>query len=637
MTTQSIINHLWQSSCFVLLAGLLAFMLRKNSPKVRYWIWLSASLKFLAPFALLVSLGSVVPRAVRHAISVPAPVFPNTLVQIAEPFSPAYYAAVPKDAPAHAQRYRVPAAMGILCGIFWAMGFFAVMLVRYRSWVRIRATLRASTPIDLPIPVPAFIAPGAEEPGVVGFLRPVLVLPAHFLEHLNPRQLDAVLTHELCHVRRRDNLFAAVHMIVEAVFWFYPLVWWIGSRLVEERERACDEEVVRLGCEPTDYVEAILKVCRFYTECAFPCVSGVTGADIKRRLRAILAGSIARELTIRKKAVLVAVGLAAVVAPITIGVLNAPQVRAQSEAQSQRPAVNLAPQAEAVRPLVAQIAAPKGGAPQGAQQAAQPIAAPPQFEVASVRPAAPLTGGRVTPRGGPGTADPERVNYQSLTVKFLLMMAYGLPVNQVLGPQWIEADRFDITAKVPPGATKEQVNVMLQNLLADRFKLVVHRESREMPLYELVVGKKGSKLKPYVENPDGPKFEHGKITLDKNGEPLPPPGGLVMSMAGGQRTIIASRVTIGGSPSLVVTLGAELGRPVIDKTGLQGFYDYRLVFRPVGPTAGPPVQQIPPADDADAPDILVAVQEQLGLRLEAKKGPVEVLVVDSGNRTPTEN
>jgi bla regulator protein blaR1 len=218
MTTQFIINHLWQSSCFVLLAALLAFVLRKNSPKVRYWVWLSASLKFLVPFALLMSLGSVVPRPARHAISVPVPVLPNALVQIAEPFSPTYYATVP----AHAQLDWIPVAMGIL----WALGVFGVMLVRYRSWVRIRATLRASTPIDLPIPLPAFIAPGAEEPGVVGFLRPVLILPAQLLEHLNPRQLDAVLTHELCHVRRRDNFFAAVHMVVEAIFWFHR---WCGG------------------------------------------------------------------------------------------------------------------------------------------------------------------------------------------------------------------------------------------------------------------------------------------------------------------------------------------------------------------------------------------------------------------------
>ena len=322
MTTSFIINHLWQSSCFALLAGLLAFVLRKNSPKVRYWVWLSASLKFLLPFALLVGIGGLVPRPTRHPASDATPVFPNALVQIAQPISPARTSTIS----AHTQLDWAPVAIGVV----WLFGFLATVLGRCRSWLGFRAALRTSTPIELPIPVPALITPGAEEPGVVGFLRPVLVLPANFLEHLTPRQLGAILTHELCHVHRRDNLFAGVHMMVEAIFWFHPLVWWIGSRMVEERELACDEEVLRMGCEPSDYVEGILKVCRFYVESPLPCISGVTGADVKRRVRGILAGSIADELSAARKMTLTATGLAVFAIPILIGVLNAPVIRAQS-------------------------------------------------------------------------------------------------------------------------------------------------------------------------------------------------------------------------------------------------------------------------------------------------------------------
>src|SRR5580700_1801486 len=204
MTAPSIINHLWQSSCFVLLAGLLAFVLRKNSPKILYWVWLSASLKFLIPFALLVSLGSVVPRPARHTVPVAAPVFSNTIVQIAQPFSTASNITVSVSTPLD----WVPVAISVV----WGLGFLAITLARCRSWLGVRAALRASAPIELPIPVRALITPGAEEPGIVGFLRPVLVLPAQLLEHLNPGQLGAILTHEMCHVRRRDNFFAAVHM-----------------------------------------------------------------------------------------------------------------------------------------------------------------------------------------------------------------------------------------------------------------------------------------------------------------------------------------------------------------------------------------------------------------------------------------
>src|SRR5579872_3053245 len=322
MTTAFVIDHLWQSTCVALLAALLAFMLRKNPAKVRYWVWLSASLKFLVPFALLVSLGGMIKWPAHRAISGPPPAFASTLIQIAEPFTPPSDSAVPARVP----MYRVQ----IVIGVVWALGFVAITFVRCRSWFHIRTALLFSTAAELPIPIPAFISPSAQEPGIAGFLRPVLVLPANLLEHLSPRQLDAVLAHELCHVRRRDNLFAAIHMAVEAIFWFHPLVWWTGSRLVEERELACDEEVLRMGCEPADYVEGILKVCRFYVESPLPCISGVTGADVKRRLRAILAGRIADELSAARKMTLAAIGLAVFAIPILIGVLNAPAIRAQS-------------------------------------------------------------------------------------------------------------------------------------------------------------------------------------------------------------------------------------------------------------------------------------------------------------------
>jgi len=88
--------------------------------------------------------------------------------------------------------------------------------------------------------------------------------------------------------RRRDNLTAAIHMVVEAIFWFHPLVWWFGARLVEERERACDEAVLSLGCEPRDYADAILSVCKLYLESPIVCVSGISGSDLKRRIVRIM-------------------------------------------------------------------------------------------------------------------------------------------------------------------------------------------------------------------------------------------------------------------------------------------------------------------------------------------------------------
>jgi beta-lactamase regulating signal transducer with metallopeptidase domain len=96
---------------------------------------------------------------------------------------------------------------------------------------------------------------------------------------------------EMCHVRRRDNLTAANHMVVEAAFWFYPLVWWIRARLVEEREQACDEAVLQSGSDAEVYAEGILNVCKFYVESPLACVSGISGADLRKRVVRIMTYS----------------------------------------------------------------------------------------------------------------------------------------------------------------------------------------------------------------------------------------------------------------------------------------------------------------------------------------------------------
>ena len=168
------------------------------------------------------------------------------------------------------------------------------------------------------------------EPGVFGILRPLLLWPAAISEHLQDAHLEAILAHEVQHVRRRDNLAAAMHMVVEAIFWFHPLVWWLGARLVEERERACDEEVLRLGNEPEIYAESILKTCEFCVASPLACVSGVTGADLKQRIVRIMTQRSVDKLGFLKKLLLVAIGTGAVTAPIIAGLIKAPVATAQA-------------------------------------------------------------------------------------------------------------------------------------------------------------------------------------------------------------------------------------------------------------------------------------------------------------------
>src|SRR5262249_22143674 len=149
----------------------------------------------------------------------------------------------------------LPAASTIpaLLWTIWACGLLGISGSWWVRWRRIRAAVRAGSPVQLDLPIRAVFSPTLLEPGVFGVFRPVILLPEGILDRLTAAQLKGVIAHELCHVDHRDNLIAAVHMFVETVFWFHPLLWWIGKRMIEERERACDEEVLRLGGEPRAY------------------------------------------------------------------------------------------------------------------------------------------------------------------------------------------------------------------------------------------------------------------------------------------------------------------------------------------------------------------------------------------------
>src|SRR5260370_32583909 len=179
------------------------------------------------------------PAAQKIATQIAAPAISFTMMQISQPF--------PGTLPlAPSTRGTRDWALLAILGV-WVCGFASVALIRFRGWLRIRAAVRASTPIDIPATVEVRSSPGLLEPGEVGLLRPILLLPAGIAGRLSPPQLEAVLAHELCHVRRRDNLFASIHMIVQAMFLFHPMVWWIGAKLVDECQRARDGEVLNLG------------------------------------------------------------------------------------------------------------------------------------------------------------------------------------------------------------------------------------------------------------------------------------------------------------------------------------------------------------------------------------------------------
>jgi uncharacterized protein (TIGR03435 family) len=297
---------------------------------------------------------------------------------------------------------------------------------------------------------------------------------------------------------------------------------------------------------------------------------------------------------------------------------------------------------------------------------AQTVEKPLTFDAASVKPAAPPAGRgfnmMTPPSGGPGSKDPGRIHYPNMPMKSLLMTAYDVKDFQIVGPEWLNTERFDIDATMAPDATREQFRAMLQNLLAERFKLTVHRETKDLPMYSLLVAKGGLKIKESAEVPAPPKDDAdapsppplpSQPKIGPDGFPILPQlagrAGIFNIMMNGRSRMIAQKQTM---LDLANRLTALLSRPVTDATGLKPKYDFILTFSqegmngPMGPAPPPPppagggLNGAPSASATEAetlPDIFGALQSQLGLRLEPKKGPVGLIVVDHVEKSPTEN
>ena len=331
---QPIANHLWQSTLFAGAAGLLALMFKRYGPQARYALWLAASAKFLVPFSLLTLAGGWLGRQTDVPVSPPISL---AVQQVNEPFTWEPLASPTSDVPTTASAERFPAEwISNALWALWGLGSACVVFRWLTGWRQVRATLRAASPLAPVDEIPVFSSTEILEPSVVGVFHPILLLPRGIQSELPPSQLQAILQHEIAHVRRRDNLTGLIHRAVEVLFWFHPLVWWIGARLIEARERACDESVLRSGIEPEAYAEGILKVCELYLKSPLPFLTGVTGSNLKARIEQIVSRRIAPELTFVKKAVLVGAGLFALAVPVMIGALNAPTLQAQPQPQPQQ-------------------------------------------------------------------------------------------------------------------------------------------------------------------------------------------------------------------------------------------------------------------------------------------------------------
>src|SRR3984957_14005521 len=550
-------NHVWQSTVFALLAGLMTVAFRQNRAEVRYGLWLSASCKFLVPLSLLMTLGRRFEWApITQKAGVQTAV-QFTLLQISQPF-PSGLAQPPATRATHDW-----ASIAILGT--WACGVAAIVLLRFRGWRRIRAAIRASTLLPIPAPIEIRSSPGLLEPGVVGFFRPILLLPVGIAERLEPPQFEAVLAHELCHVRRRDNMTSAIHMIVEAV--------------------------LSLGSKPHDYAEAILRICKSYVESPLSCVSGVTGSDLKKRIYAILMERVGCDLTFAKRVGLAVAAMAAITVPLAIGMMGGARIQAQS------------------------------------QQAT------PKFEVASIKSCSTFS------RSSYRELPPGTFHSGCTTVQRLVQQAYGLfaegqmnpgsSLTVVGGQAWTTSDLYEIDARAKDPQGHSMMNgPMLQALLEARFRLKVHRETRELPVYVLTVAQGGPKLQPFQGNCTPRDFDKPPSRADC-----------------GASRLYGSEVQMKSATmaELCAAFSVLLDQRVIDKTGIGGRFnidvdlpadDSGLLNRPrsLPATSDPTKPRTPPILFNTAETAM----KKLGLNLEPTEGTGEFLVIDHVER-PSEN
>lgn len=591
-----VVAHLWQSTLVIGVVWLMTLALRGNRAHVRHWLWLAASVKFLVPLSWFVSLGAQLEWRTASSIAQPAATF--VMEEILAPPVIAAVASTPAAQPMSAWPWMLAS--------IWAVGVAGVLFWWWRQWRLVRVALDQAKPIalgsacdvaDLTVMSSAWTF----EPGVVGIWRPVLLLPEGLADRLTPAQLNTVIAHERCHIARRDNLAAAVHMVVEALFWFHPLVWWIERRMLDERERACDEAVLSAGNDPDEYVAGILSVCRFTLRAPLACVAGVSGAELRTRIESIGRMELGTRMTFTRRVAVTLVAAVLLGVPIVAGLVRTPVVVAAAVQQND-----------------------------SGQTASQL-----RFEVASIKPNKPNAGDpvKVVTRLQPGGGF-EAVN---VTLGSVIRLAYGLQDFQMAGgPEWLDRDRFDIQARGPVGAVEGEVPRRLQSLLADRFALKAHRERRDHPIYALVLTR--------ADRSFGQRLRRSQVDREKVREAmaaarrenrLPP---RVECGLTAQRTFGFCGMTI---EELAGFLPEFAGRMVVDRTGLTGAFDLEFRFdasRPIpgaGLGGGFPIQPTGPAEP-DLPSLFTALEEQLGLKLEPQTGPVEVLVIDHVEQ-PTPN
>jgi uncharacterized protein (TIGR03435 family) len=576
----TLVHFLWQGALIGLVYAAARALARPARPNVRYLLACTALGTMLAAPVVTWSLLRV-PGAALAAVSTPV----SAPVSGAGP--KAYQAPLPTLF--IAAGFRVPAQSWTPWVVaVWLAGTLAFCLRLAGGWAaatRLRSTLvgvpsdewqqafdRLKTRLRLSQPVRLLISALAESPMVVGWLHPVVLLPTAALTGLEPAQIEMLLLHELEHIRRGDYLVNILQSIAEALLFYHPAVWWVSGHIRAERELCCDDRAVSLTGDFLTYARALAAIERLRVA---PVAVAANGGSLVHRIARLLG-----------------------------------QPRPAQRAYS-------APGAAAVVLLVT------AGLAIFAQSAARP-----QFEVASIKPSQEMSFMAI--RALPGG----RLNVNA-PLRLMIQNAYRLQSFQIMdGPGWIDSERYTIEAKAADDPDRSQMMDMLRSLLEDRFQLKAHRETRQLPVYNVIAAKGGIKHPPS----SGPCIE-----FPMNGPPPPPAGRgaqapvpcghlMITGLGGGVAQMLGDAVPM---TELTRILAVVLGRTAIDDTGYTGTINVKVRFTVDTTTAGLPFSPAPmqpagaaPPAEPGAPSIFTALQQELGLKLESAKGPVEVLIID---------
>jgi len=405
-----------------------------------------------------------------------------------------------------------------------------------------------------------------------------------------------------------------VHAAVQAAFWFHPVVWWVGARLVAERERACDEEVVRLGSDPRLYAETILRTCQWSIESPRVWMAGVTGSDLKKRIEQILTNEARVPLNIWRRILVGTAGVAAIAIPVAVGVVQAPPLRAQSSYS------------------VPNSREHRFGPPDLNRLVG--------FELlpgASHRPTDDPRGAVAWTVAVDHAAG--RMSFVGFTGRGLIRYAYGLhDVPVVEGPSWIDTESLDLSATTNAEATDDELRSVVRTLLEQQVNLSAHHETRTFPAYALVVSRSDGRLGPNLRPSTSACLDKTALRAGVAARALAPGDRFrrfsVCGVENGAAGTTFEKVTMTELAEELSHSGSMIDRTILDRTGLAGTFDATLGlgFMPASAvlTRYPATAAL--LEPFGVRSIFKALPEQFGLRLDDATVPGDVLVIDGAER-----